>query len=623
MFEPEDVPAWNPVDALAIRVAVRHPAAHQPAVSRDPIVLAPLTTSWTRGMSLQVTGPDGVSASWPLQASGSTDVAPYTLNVGSTPFMMFLLDEDPARVIPPGRYRAVATLAIRDGTGWTGSQSSPAMEFEVAPGPAAPAPLELRVAGDSALAVGDPWVVSLRLTPPIGVTGETALRSGYRFRVLDAAGREQAWTFQPAVTWPVLPGLAVREESGLDPVLAVLSPAGAPGMQPGTYRLEGSWTPGGAGSVRTASLPVVVSSPATVAQHPDRLAALREQSLRWAMAILWRAEFSNTTEIERLTREAAPLLIEAERLSVELLRRDHRNPVAVLGLAETLYLAGDFDAALGAIDAARQLWIPPSVGEEVTAPPLLLELDAFQRLVKEAVARAPGRVLPYLRPAVESARPSGPDSQWASSAVASSEYRSPDYAALQAVGAPDVRLASDSAKAWATRTANAGEEWLEVTFAQAVAARGVRVIQSYNPGAIVSLEVIADSGVVSTLWVGPDRNSYPSGVIGVLEAAVPAGFPPVRKVRVILDTRRVVGWNEIDAVQLLTALPPLLGPPTLSFTVVPGNPRTLELAAWPSGFALQRASRLEPPDWVDVAATGPTRVEMSTEPAFFRLISRP
>lgn len=623
IFEPEDVPAWNPVDALAIQVDVRHPAASQPAASREPIVLAPRTTSWTQGMSLQVTGPNGVSVNWPFQASGSTEVEPYTLNEGSTPVMMFILDEDPARVIPPGRYQAVATLTIADGTGWVGSQSSPSMEFEVAPGPVATAPLELQVAGASALAVGDPWVVSLRLMPPIGVTGESALRSGYRFQVFDAGAREQAWTFQPAVTWPVLPNLAVREESGLDPVLAVLSPAGAPGMQPGTYRLEASWTPGGTGSAKTASLQVVVNSPATVAQHPNRLAALREQSFRWAMAVLWQAEFSTTTEIERLTREVAPLIIETERLAVELLRQDHRNPVAVLGLAETLYLAGDFDAALGAIDAARQLRKPPAEGEEVVAPSIILELDAFQKLVKEAAARAPGRVLPYLRPAVEAARLSGPDAQWASSAVASSEYRSPDYAPRQAAGAPDVRLASDSAKAWATKTADAGEEWLEVTFAQAVIARGVRVIQSYNPGAIVSLDVISDSGVGATIWVGPDRNRYPGGLIGVLEAAVPAGFPPVRKVRVILDTRRVPGWNEIDAVQLLTALPPLREPPTLSFTVLPGNPRTLELAAWPSGFVLQRASRLEPPDWVDLAATGPARVEMSTEPAFFRLMARP
>ncbi|MCC7373720.1 MAG: hypothetical protein IT581_03620 [Verrucomicrobiales bacterium] len=111
--------------------------------------------------------------------------------------------------------------------------------------------------------------------------------------------------------------------------------------------------------------------------------------------------------------------------------------------------------------------------------------------------------------------------------------------------------------------------------------------------------------------------------MGVLEAAVPAGFPAVRKARVILDTRLVAGWNEIDAVQLLAALPPLLDPPTLTYTVVPGNPQVLELAVWPSGFVLQRATRLEPPDWVDLAEAGPTRVPMSAEPAYFRLVARP
>ncbi|MCC7373721.1 MAG: hypothetical protein IT581_03625 [Verrucomicrobiales bacterium] len=509
IFEPEDVPAWNSFDALAIRVALRHPAAYQPDLSAEPIVLAPPNASWTQGVSLQVTGPDGAIVNLPFQASGSTEVEPYSLNVGSTPFMMFLLDEDPARVIPPGRYRAVATLAILDGAGWTGSQSSPPMEFEVAPGPVPKAPLEIQVAGASALAVGDPWVVSLRLLPPLGVTGEAPLRSGYRFQVFDSAGREQAWTFQPPVTWPVLPGLAAREASGLDPVLAVLSPAGAPGMQPGTYRLQVSWTPGGTGATKTASQNVIVNSPAAVAQRQDRLQALRDQSFRWAMSILWQAEFSSTTEIERMTREVAPLLIDVEQFAMELLRQDHRNPVAVLGLAEALYLAGDFDAALGAIDAARFLREPPPAGGEATPPPIVGELNQFRTLVQEAAARAPGRVLPYLRPAVESARPPGPDAQWASSAVASSEYRNGDYGAGQAAGPPDVRLAADSTKAWATKTADAGEEWLEVTFAQAVVARGVRVIQSYNPGAITRLDVISDSGAGATIWVGPDRNTYP------------------------------------------------------------------------------------------------------------------
>ncbi|MBL9189794.1 MAG: hypothetical protein JNK23_20095 [Opitutaceae bacterium] len=224
--------------------------------------------------------------------------------------------------------------------------------------------------------------------------------------------------------------------------------------------------------------------------------------------------------------------------------------------------AGDLAAAVlfsgRALETQRRL----QPDAKPFAPHLARHRDLFDRLVAahpapastpaapRPTAPAPSSRAPSTGPA---ASPGAPASglQWAVAAKASSEYRATNYGANQAVGAPNVRAYGDSGSAWAPKTENAGAEWIELTYAAPVRATGARVIQSFNPGAIVQIDFIDAAGAVAATWHGPDTATYPAGRIGVLEIKLPAPAPAVTKLKVILDTKRVRGWNAIDAVALL------------------------------------------------------------------------
>jgi hypothetical protein len=607
-------------------VELQHPAIANEMAPTEPLLLAPAGRAWPEAVSLRVTGPDGTQVSWPLVRLGTSAIEPLQLNLDSLPGTLFALQSDANRVLPAGLYTLVATLEILEGSGWTGRSESPPLTLEVASLATPTRDLGVAVAGASTLAVGDPWIVSLQLPPLLISTAESALRSGYRVRVFDSAGREQPWTFEPAITPPTLPGLRDLLELGLSPVLAVLPPEAAPGVQPGTYRVEASWNGGSLGADIGGSVEVAVRAAESVRGEPERARGTIEQRLWWATALLWRAEFSSTAEIERLTRQAAPMLIDAERTAIGMFVGDSRRMEGALAAAETYLLEGDYEGALVFADLAIGLWTAQRIaaatpGDGPPPVPLGEDLEGLRLSIQQRAAAAPGRVLPYLRSAIAAARPPDFTTQWAVAARASSEYRATDYSAAQATGAPNVSRHGDNARAWAPKTADAGEEWLELTFAEPMRAEGVRVIQSFNPGAIIRIEVSDEAGAATTVWTGPDATVYPRGEIGVLAVTFPPTAQPVVRVKVVLDTRSVSGWNEIDAVELIAAQVET-APPYLQY-VASDDGRTLEFSAWPAGFVLQHATTLSPPDWTDYAVMPPARFEMPTGTAFFRLLSPP
>lgn len=213
--------------------------------------------------------------------------------------------------------------------------------------------------------------------------------------------------------------------------------------------------------------------------------------------------------------------------------------------------------------------------------------------------------------------------QWAASATASSEYRtSGDYSASRATGAPDVTRYGDSLAAWASRLADSGPEWLELSYTQAVVASAVRVRQVFNPGAIDRIEVFDAAGRGTTVYSGADTNRYASGQIAWFVVNFPATDQPVKRVRISLDSARVKGWNEIDAVQLVAA-PALPTPPPKLAYVYRAATSSLEIPAWPTGFVLQRATRLAPADWQDHATVGPITLPAGGNAAYFRLVQAP
>jgi hypothetical protein len=117
----------------------------------------------------------------------------------------------------------------------------------------------------------------------------------------------------------------------------------------------------------------------------------------------------------------------------------------------------------------------------------------------------------------------------------------------QAAGAPDSKGAGDQPTAWASLQADGGEQWLETNFAKLVEVAQVRVLENDNPGAIVRIVAILDGGTEIPLWSGEEpKLQAPADQFFSVRPGIVAS-----KVRIILDTNKVPGWNEIDAVELI------------------------------------------------------------------------
>jgi hypothetical protein len=144
-----------------------------------------------------------------------------------------------------------------------------------------------------------------------------------------------------------------------------------------------------------------------------------------------------------------------------------------------------------------------------------------------------------------------PAGQWAVSATASSTYSDATgqarFSAWQATGAPNVDQEGDNGNAWASKTPDAGIEWINLAFTKPVAATGLRIRESAGAGAVVKVDLIDPQGTVHPLWSGKD----PTKGLNYLMLTFPKTDFKVDHVKITLATNVVPGWNEIDAVQLL------------------------------------------------------------------------
>jgi hypothetical protein len=168
-----------------------------------------------------------------------------------------------------------------------------------------------------------------------------------------------------------------------------------------------------------------------------------------------------------------------------------------------------------------------------------------------AAAAPPGEIVPASE-WTDAQGLAATDGQWALRATASSQYSAPQYAATQATGAPDVKVAGDAPEAWCPGANDDGQATLELEFATIAAATGVRVRQNAGPGAITKVEAIAGDGSVHVWWLG--RDPLPPTAardFAWFVVRVPATPYEVARLRLTLDLAGVAGWNQIDAVQLV------------------------------------------------------------------------
>jgi hypothetical protein len=139
-------------------------------------------------------------------------------------------------------------------------------------------------------------------------------------------------------------------------------------------------------------------------------------------------------------------------------------------------------------------------------------------------------------------------SQWAISAVASSEYSSPEWSAQQATGAPDTPECGDYQTAWATESYD-GVDWLEVGYATPVRPVRINIHETNSPGFIVRVEVKDEGGMYHTVWQGtPGALDQCPRILSVPVTGIESR---VVAVRINLDQRAGGDWDEIDAVELI------------------------------------------------------------------------
>lgn len=151
--------------------------------------------------------------------------------------------------------------------------------------------------------------------------------------------------------------------------------------------------------------------------------------------------------------------------------------------------------------------------------------------------------------------------QWASAAIASSEYSSTDWSALQATGAPNSSGCRDQGTAFATRTAGNGE-YLIVGFDQYVIPTQINVYIVLNPGSITKLSVAnsADPESIVDVTNSGDRGS--TTCPGVHSVTITNATMAVDSVIISLDQAASGTWTEIDAVELVGYAPGTTPPTT-------------------------------------------------------------
>lgn len=138
--------------------------------------------------------------------------------------------------------------------------------------------------------------------------------------------------------------------------------------------------------------------------------------------------------------------------------------------------------------------------------------------------------------------------QWASSAVASSEYSNPGWAAIQATGERDTVECGDYSTAWAS-SASDGFDTLELTYDIPVNPTQVNIAQTHSPNQVVLVELLDTNGVYHEVYSGePSIVDCPYDMVVTVTGA---DYQAVG-VRVTVD-QSILGtsWNEIDAVELV------------------------------------------------------------------------
>jgi peroxiredoxin len=138
--------------------------------------------------------------------------------------------------------------------------------------------------------------------------------------------------------------------------------------------------------------------------------------------------------------------------------------------------------------------------------------------------------------------------QWASGASASSSYEAEKWSAARATGGPNAEPGTDDEDAWAPKSKDGTEEWLELTFTVAVRPLEIRIHESVGPGGVRRIQAQPQgTSEWKTLWEGESPSESAFRVFS--PTLVEAKYSTTR-VRLTINTSPP-NWQEVDAVLLV------------------------------------------------------------------------
>lgn len=141
--------------------------------------------------------------------------------------------------------------------------------------------------------------------------------------------------------------------------------------------------------------------------------------------------------------------------------------------------------------------------------------------------------------------------QWASSVKKfSTEGGRKAYAAKQILGKPSVLPAwGENPTAWCSSNMDSpNEEFIQVGFDTPMQVRQVAIGESYNPGAIKEVILFSDAGKKYSVYRNDTIRSRWSTGGRMFHVMIPLTDYNVSEVKVILDTRKIGGSNQLDCI---------------------------------------------------------------------------